>query len=134
MDRLGRTLNRFTRKLYKRNSLDSLNTIRERSLERSRDYDLWVYPDEIYPYLQEENIINNENSIFLCADQPTCNYMSNSDDEKADNNDNNNNIITIEDSNLNKEEKIESPSGNNKINDISIDNCNKDNADGRKEE
>ncbi len=49
------------RELQKRNSTESLlnYTDRERPLDRSRNYEIWVYPDEIYPFYQDEQFIDN---------------------------------------------------------------------------
>ena len=85
-------MSKLSRKLYKRNSNESLNTIRERSLERSRDYDLWVYPDEIYPYLQDNNNNNsnnnnNDNFLFMSsAKQNSSNNINSFDNNFYDSN------------------------------------------------
>lgn len=63
---------------YKRLSNDFISSVRKvdnessfdagyllnRSLERSRDYDVWVYPDELYPFLNDNEITNNNNSYL----------------------------------------------------------------------
>lgn len=88
------TYNRLNRELEMsfrrpRRSYDSSNgmDLVERPLERSRDYEIWVYPDEIYPYnnyeisnnlnfnLNENNGIDNDN-IMPSQDNPETQHIN----------------------------------------------------------
>jgi hypothetical protein len=68
------TYNRLEREIAmsmrRRRSYDSNNGIDfvDRPLERSRDYEIWVYPDEIYPYNNYEINNNVDFNFNYCND------------------------------------------------------------------
>lgn len=65
IERFGRNISKYVKK-YRRNSGNYLHEINETPRERSRDYDVWVYPDEILPFMEEEP--QDEYNIFMTND------------------------------------------------------------------
>eukprot|EP00340_Litonotus_pictus_P009856 CAMPEP_0170526400 /NCGR_PEP_ID=MMETSP0209-20121228/11823_1 /TAXON_ID=665100 ORGANISM="Litonotus pictus, Strain P1" /NCGR_SAMPLE_ID=MMETSP0209 /ASSEMBLY_ACC=CAM_ASM_000301 /LENGTH=381 /DNA_ID=CAMNT_0010816193 /DNA_START=1736 /DNA_END=2881 /DNA_ORIENTATION=- len=51
-------------------SCSNLMDLCDRPLERSRDYEIWVYPDEIYPFIYDDdnNAVNNQNNNSIIND------------------------------------------------------------------
>lgn len=77
---IGSSYNQL-RKYESRNSFDSINfnSRRDRSRDRSRDYEIWVYPDELYPIFNPETMLNNSNLEFGYKDMSVANLLEQAD-------------------------------------------------------
>ena len=119
VNRLSRNLSRNLRMMRKRKSNDSIQNIadlKDRPLERSRDYEIWVYPDEIHHLFNNSNnqadlfIDNNEGGLFYNENNFDVNmgnednYSNHYGDNSNNNQDNNQDPADNPDNKNNKEE------------------------------
>lgn len=77
---IGSSYNQI-KKYESRNSFESanFNLRRDRSRDRSRDYEVWVYPDELFPIFNPEAMLNNANLEFGYKDMAGMNIFEQAD-------------------------------------------------------